>query len=370
MSALDAVSSGLIQMSSCQPVNGQWTLADAHMPKDAGTVFSCFACAGGSSMGYKLAGFDVVGCNEIDPDVFRIYNLNHKPQHPFVCSIRDMLDKDLPVELHQLDILDGSPPCTSFSTAGVRERDWGKTKRFAEGQALQRLDDLFFEFIALAQKLQPKIVISENVTGIIKGKAKGYVKEIVQAFKDAGYSTQIFDLNAGTMGVAQARRRIFFVSRRDDLKLKPIRLSFKEKPITFREVTTWLGPQPAIPMSNCYRELWKKCRPGDSFSTVHPTGSYFSARRWSMNKPAPTLVSGSYDCQFHPSQPRQISQDEWNACSSFPTDMKWGGWDTRKIKWATGMSVPPLMTQRIALQIIKQWGHAIGGENGKTNEAQ
>ena len=131
-------------MTLPKPVTGLWNLKTANFPKDAGKVFSCFACAGGSTMGYKLAGFDVIGCNEIDPKVFEVYKANHKPKHAFVCSIRDMVTaENLPDDLFDLDILDGSPPCTSFSTAGVRERDWGKQKVFSEGQQLQRLDDLF-----------------------------------------------------------------------------------------------------------------------------------------------------------------------------------------------------------------------------------
>ena len=55
--------------------------------------------------------------------------------------------KEYPKELYNLDILDGSPPCSSFSTAGIREKGWGKLKKFREGQAKQILDDLFFEFV-------------------------------------------------------------------------------------------------------------------------------------------------------------------------------------------------------------------------------
>lgn len=331
------------------------------MPKDAGTVFSCFACAGGSTMGYKLAGFDVIGCNEIDPKVFAVYNANHKPRLSFVCSIRDLLSRDLPEEMFDLDILDGSPPCTPFSTVGVREKGWGKAKRFSEGQAHQRLDDLFFAFVGLAKRLQPKIVISENVTGIVKGKAKGYVKEIVLALDDAGYDTQIFNLNAARMGVPQARQRVFFLSRRKDLELPRIDLQFDEKPITFGEVESWgvgngceVG---AIQPSS--RKLWAQCQRGASLSTVHPTGSFYSARRWSSNRPAPTLVSGGAGSQLHPSIPRQINTGEWLACSSFPTDMKFPGVTSAgKRKWFMGMSVPPFMVQRIALEVRRQWlGH-------------
>jgi DNA (cytosine-5)-methyltransferase 1 len=307
-------------------------------------------------MGYKLAGFDVVGCNEIDPEVFKIYNLNHKPKFPFVMSIRDMLtQKTLPQELYNLDILDGSPPCTSFSTAGVRERDWGKEKRFSEGQALQRLDDLFFEFIALAQRLQPKIVVAENVAGMVKGKARGYIKEIVQAYDQAGYTTQLFRLNGANMGICQARDRVFFISVRKDLNLPKIDLQFNEKPIAFLQVEKWISG-----VADEYRkctdnelQLWKKCKEGKSFASVHPKGNYFTYKKIHRNKPINTIHSGNP--HFHYSKPRPLSTNEMLACSSFPIDYNWGNWIASKKHWAMGMSVPPFMIERIANEIYKQW---------------
>lgn len=98
----------------------RWTLKDAHFTKDKGAVFSCFACGGGSSMGYKLAGFDVIGCNEIDHRMMYAYCQNHNPKFPFLEPIQTFKDRtDLPPELYNLDILDGSPPCSTFSMAGV-----------------------------------------------------------------------------------------------------------------------------------------------------------------------------------------------------------------------------------------------------------
>tara|TARA_R110000751_G_scaffold99425_2_gene192958 strand:- start:581 stop:1624 length:1044 start_codon:yes stop_codon:yes gene_type:complete len=342
-----------------EPMTGLWNLADAYMPKDAGSVFSCFACAGGSTMGYKLAGFDVIGCNEIDPKVAAVYIKNHKPKHKYICSIRDMLDKDLPDELYNLDILDGSPPCTSFSTSGVRDRDWGKEKKFSEGQALQRLDDLFFEFIALAKKLQPKIVIAENVMGMVSGKARGYVKEVIQAYKEAGYTTQLFRLNAAQMGVPQARQRVFFVSRRDDLGLDPIQLKFNEKPITFGDVSGWklirehrhdsgLGLAPSL------LKFWPKCEQGKSLASVHPRGMFFTKVKLSNRKPTPTLTASPIDA-MHSTEARNLCTCEWLACSSFPMDMAWPAGPSSKAKWFMGMSVPPFMVQRIALEVRKQW---------------
>jgi DNA (cytosine-5)-methyltransferase 1 len=146
----------------------KWKITDLEKVKKNGfNVFSCFACGGGSSFGYKMSGFNVIGCNEIDPEMINIYKKNHNPKYAFLESIETFkLRDDLPEELYNLDILDGSPPCSSFSMAGSREKAWGKKKKFREGQAEQVLDDLFFHYIELAQKLQPKIVVAENVKGM------------------------------------------------------------------------------------------------------------------------------------------------------------------------------------------------------------
>ncbi len=122
-------------------------------------------------------------------------------------DVRELVNQDLPEELYNLDVLDGSPPCSTFSMAGSREKGWGVEKQFREGQKRQRLDDLFFHFINIAKELQPKVVVAENVKGLVGGNAKGYVNEILKAYDEAGYKVQIFLLNAATMGVPQRRER-------------------------------------------------------------------------------------------------------------------------------------------------------------------
>ena len=123
-------------MTSEHKYNYRWTLGDAVFTKDKGKVFSCFACGGGSTMGYKLAGFDVIGCNEIDHRMMYTYCQNHDPKYPFLEPIQEFKNRDdLPDELYNLDVLDGSPPCSTFSMAGSREKAWGKMKHFREGQA-------------------------------------------------------------------------------------------------------------------------------------------------------------------------------------------------------------------------------------------
>jgi DNA (cytosine-5)-methyltransferase 1 len=200
----------------------KWNLTDLEKVKKNGLkVFSTFACGGGSTMGYKLAGFDVIGANDIDPEMAWHYKENHKPKYYYLEDIRKFRQReDLPKELYQLDILDGSPPCSSFSMAGSREKGWGKKKKFREGQAEQTLDDLFFDFIELARKLQPKVVVAENVKGMLQGNAKGYVKQIIGLFNVVGYDVQLFLLNAATMGVPQKRERVFLFAKEKTSILK------------------------------------------------------------------------------------------------------------------------------------------------------
>ena len=115
--------------------NYNWSLKESKFTKDKGKVFSCFACGGGSTMGYKLAGFDVLGCNEIDPKMMEAYRLNHNPKYSYLEPIQDFKNrKDLPKELYELDILDGSPPCSSFQwlvkgrKIGAKKRNLGRVK--------------------------------------------------------------------------------------------------------------------------------------------------------------------------------------------------------------------------------------------------
>jgi len=183
-------------------MNFKWSFKDYPVKKNGYTVFSTFACGGGSTMGYKLAGFNVIGVNDIDKKMAMIYKENHNPNYYYLEDIREFTKRnDLPKELFDLDILDGSPPCTSFSLAGKREKNWGKKRKYKEGNIVQSLDDLYFAFLELAQKLQPKIIVSENVSGIIKGRATVYFKNILRKFDDIGYNTQIFQLNSASMSV-------------------------------------------------------------------------------------------------------------------------------------------------------------------------
>jgi DNA (cytosine-5)-methyltransferase 1 len=340
-----------------QRFNYNWNLKDGYpskgITKHSSKVFGTFICGGGSTMGYKRAGYNHLGGVEIDDTISKIYDQNHKPKYLFKEDLRQFKNRtDLPYELLSLDILDGSPPCSSFSMAGNREDDWGKEKIFNEGQSLQTLDDLFFDFIDLADKLQPKVIVSENVTGLVCGNAKSYVHEICARFSNAGYQVQIFRLNAASMGVPQRRERIFFICRRIDLQLPRIELLFKEGPVLFDEVERQIPTAVGKPLSEAYAKWWRKSVPGKPLSKVHPKGSFFNSYKTWSNQVCPTITASEAGKLMHHTEPAELHEDALKLCGSFPMD-----YDFMNVlpKYLIGMSVPPVMMAQISNQIYIQW---------------
>jgi DNA (cytosine-5)-methyltransferase 1 len=314
-------------------------------------------------MGYKLAGFDVIGFNEIDPRMAECYIENHKPKYAFVEPIQTFkLRDDLPKELFNLDILDGSPPCSSFSTSGAREKDWGKKKKFKEGQAEQILDTLFFDFIDLAKKLQPKIVIAENVKGLLVGEALHYVRRIKEAFEEAGYYVQWKLLDGSKMGIPQRRERVFFVALRKDLanpfleqtsffEQTPIlNLEFCENEIPYTQIRQEKGNDSAIGLSKMISHYWNLTPPGKDFGENHPKGSYFNEIKAHPNRALPTIRANGapYDHIIE----RVLFDDEIKLAGSYPLDYDF---KKNKVVYLVGMSVPPVMTAQIAKRIYDQW---------------
>ena len=328
--------------------HGPWNLTDlAIVPKNGLTAFSCFHCGGGSTMGYKLAGFNVLGGVEIDPEMMAIYRANHRPKHSYLMGVQEFNELpllSLPNELKNLDLLDGSPPCSVFSMAGKREKKWGGEHHFREGQQKQRLDDLFMHFIDIGQRLQPKVIVAENVKGLILGNAKGYVKEIFAAFRDAGYDAQLFLFNAARMGVPQARERTFFIARRRELGWGKLEMKFDEMMIPIASLSKRLNGYSMITASNERHFAFGRCKTPWPCAT-HPAPTQVATKqRLDAAKGFPG--DGSFE------EPITFLDAERIVIQSFPDD-----YNFRKAKpqYVCGMSVPPYMTQRVALEIGRQW---------------
>lgn len=337
--------------------NYKWYLKDGYpakgITKNNFNVFGTFICGGGSTMGYKLAGFNHLGGVEIDPPIADVYKTNHNPKYLYNMDIRDFNKlENLSSELYNLDILDGSPPCSTFSMAGSREKAWGKEKVFREGQKMQSLDDLVFVYCDTIIKLQPKVFLLENVKGIIQGNAKLYSKKIVEKMTKAGYNVQVFCLNAASMGVPQKRERVFFIGHKIEYNLPKLKLEFNENAILFKDIENNTNNKLGKKITESFYIWWKNTPNGKSLSYSHPKGSFFNSIRISENETLPTITSTNGAKIIHHTQPNEISNDSIQMCGTYPLDYNFKSIEP---KYLIGMSVPPVMTAQIANQIYKQW---------------
>ena len=217
----------------------------AALPWNGFKVASTFSGCGGSCTGYRMAGFRVVWANEFVPAAQASYKANCAED-----SILDCRDIKLvqPAEIlaatglkeGELDLLDGSPPCQAFSTAGKREKGWGKEKSYEHG-AKQCNETLFDHYIRLLRGLRPKVFVAENVSGLVKGVAKGYFLEILAAMKASGYRVTCRVLDAQWLGVPQQRQRTIFIGVREDLNLDPVHPNPLPYRYSVRDALPWIS---------------------------------------------------------------------------------------------------------------------------------
>lgn len=338
-----------------------WFLADLErVPQNGLRCVSTFSCGGGSSMGYKRAGFDVMLANDIDPEMAWHYQHNLKPRHYALCPIKDLVSR-LPPSAFGVDLLDGSPPCSSFSTAGLREKAWGKAKKFREGQVTQVLDDLFFDFLDVAEAVRPRAIVAENVSGLIKGNARGYVTLIFERLRKAGYRPQMFLVNASRCGVPQSRERVFVCAQRDDKPRRELKLSLTTPVVTAGEACADLQrltddqmrETAAAPFD---RKWWPLTGPlrsyADAVKRERGKEGLFSHVRLAANAPAPTLTA-RWDGFKHWAELRRLTFQEWKRLGSFPDD--YHAKTPLVGKYMIGMSVPPKMAECVAIAVRDQW---------------
>ncbi|HLZ10863.1 MAG TPA: DNA cytosine methyltransferase, partial [Chloroflexota bacterium] len=325
-----------------------WMLSDPEsIPSNGLKVMSTFSGGGGSSMGYKLAGCDVVAANDIDPEMRWHYATNLQPRHFLLCPVADIAKNDLPDEVFHLDILDGSPPCSTFSISGNREEDWGKSRRFREGQANQVLSDLVFDYLDVVDVLRPRVAVAENVRGMLYGNAKGYCKLIFERFREIGYRPQAFSLNAADCAVPQHRERVFFVAIRDDIKAPHLVLKPKTPWVPANEACAdvqSLTPEEIEETrpSPCPLMWWPLTKPGESFadgrSRMGLRRSLFNHYRLDGSRPAHTLTANSH-IMNHWDTCRKMTRRELIRLGSFPDDYQFSSY--RMATYLIGMSVPP-----------------------------
>jgi DNA (cytosine-5)-methyltransferase 1 len=326
------------------------------LPWNGYRVASTFSGCGGSCLGYRMAGYRVVYANEFIEEAQRTYKANHPNSFLDTRDIRQVKPEDVlekaGVERGELDLFDGSPPCSAFSTAGKREAGWGHVKAYSD--KAQRVDDLFFEYVRLINGIRPKVFVAENVSGLVKGTAKGYFKRILAALREPGYRVSCRVLDAQWLGVPQMRQRTIFIGVRDDLGQDPAH----PNPVPYRYSVAEACPHIAYQGDN--GGFGKGgMRPSD-----RPSGSFGAGLTTGNGVFPPSVVSDSVGSLANDPETgfalhvptaskksgmivRRMTLQELRRIGGFPEDFKLTG-DFAQRWERIGRAVPPLMMARIA----------------------
>ncbi len=250
-------------------------------------VISLFAGAGGLDLGFEKAGFEIVAANEYDPTIWKTYENNHKAPliHGDICKI----DSN---EFPDCDGIIGGPPCQSWSEAG----------------SLRGIDDprgqLFYEYIRVLRDKHPSFFLAENVKGMMAQRHNSAVQGIVQQFENAGYNLHIVLLNASNYGVAQDRKRVFYIGFRKDLDVnftQPLaytnKVTFKDVIFDLKDTAIAALPKNKTNGSNC------KVPNHEYFTGAYSTifMSRNRVRQW--DEQAFTVQASGRQCQLHPQAP-------------------------------------------------------------------
>jgi DNA (cytosine-5)-methyltransferase 1 len=319
------------------------------------TVISTFAGCGGSSLGYQLAGFHELLAVEWDDNAVETFKLNF-PDVPVYHGDITKLSGDECMRLAgvgkgELDVLDGSPPCQGFSTAGKRKFDDPR-------------NSLFMEYARLLEELQPKAFVMENVTGMIKGYMKQAYLQIIKTLRGCGYKAKGQVLNAMYYNVPQSRERVIIIGVREDIGIEPSHPKPQSKPIPLKDVILNIkedGTEVYYPiwLLKAVKEI--KRRETQSQGTKKTafkkykgtTGGSHGFIRLSWMRPSATLCKsfGSVAFLGHPDDKRFLNLSECKRVASFPDKFEFIGDFRKQIIARIGNSVPPNLMKAIAEHI-------------------
>ncbi len=286
------------------------------------TVVSLFAGCGGSSLGYKMAGYEERLAVEWDDNAAETFRLNFPEVSLFHGDIAVLSDAEAlrltNLSPGVLDVLDGSPPCQGFSTAGNRKLGDVRNK-------------LFQEYIRLLRVFKPRALVMENVPGLITGHMKGTYLEILKELRDAGYRAAGAVLNAADYGVPQLRRRVIIIGLHEDVSGEiTFPIPTVKKHVTVAEALGYSGTGalsylPAPALTGKALTVAASLRAGE-----RPKGEWFSSHRLPVNTPSPTILKEGalwkkYPHVIHPVELRGLSIGELRRISSFPDEFRFAG---------------------------------------------
>lgn len=324
-------------------------------------IISLFSGCGGLDLGFEKAGFDIPIANEFDKTIWETFKVNHPRTKLIEGDIRNISEDDFPEDV---DGIIGGPPCQSWSEAG----------------ALRGIDDqrgqLFFDYIRILRKVKPRFFLAENVSGMLANRHNEAVKNIIQMFEESGYDVTLTMVNAKDYGVAEERKRVFYIGFRKDLN---INFSFPKgsteddnKKLTLRDII-WDLQESAVPA------LEKNYRNPDAINNnEYFIGAYspiFMSRNRvkSWDEQAYTVQASGRQCQIHPQAPkmekveknrcrfavgkedlyRRMSVREVARVQGFPDDFKFIYENVDTAYKMIGNAVPVNLAYEIAVEIKK-----------------
>ncbi len=296
---------------------------------------SLFSGAGGSCLGLRWAGFETLWASEFVGVARATYAANYPGVTIDDRDVRDVEPEEIleatGLVAGELDLLEGSPPCASFSSAGSGV---GIAEERAYSGRRQRTDDLFFEYVRLLRGLRPKVFVAENVRGLVEGKSTGYFREIFEELAACGYHVEARVLDAQWLGVPQHRERLFFVGVREDLSVEP------------------RFPDP-LPYRYTVRDVL------DVYELIHdPRGNAYRTPATFSHRPAPTItVAGNsamawqlFAVDVAGGSRRRLTIAELLRLSGFPDDFVLVGSFVEQ--WErVARAVPPVMMYHVGLAL-------------------
>lgn len=304
------------------------------------TVISTFAGCGGSSLGYKLAGYKELLAVEWDDNAVATFKLNFPEVPVYHGDITKLTGEECMrlagIKAGELDVLDGSPPCQGFSTAGKR--------KYTDPR-----NSLFLEFARLVDELRPKVFVMENVTGMVKGVMKQAYLTIIKTLRDCGYRAKGEVMNAMYFNVPQSRERVIIIGARKDLEIEPTHPRPQGGAIILQTALD-KAPDYIMPpdLKGKQREVMMAMKQGQSGEDVTGKG-WFTHQRLSWKKVACTIQKEAWQF-YHPTEHRNFSIGELRRIASFPDSFIFSG-NWRQASARIGNSVPPNLMKAIAEHI-------------------
>ena len=327
-------------------------------------VISLFSGCGGLDLGFERAGFNVPVANEFDPTIFETFKANHPNTHLIEGDVRQVTKEDIAPFLGngEVDGIIGGPPCQSWSEAGSL-----RGIEDARGQ-------LFFDYIRILKEFKPKFFLAENVSGMLANRHSDAVKNIIKMFEEAGYDVSLTLVNAKDYGVAEERKRVFYIGFRNDLKVKFV---FPEgstvddkKKLTLRDVI-WDLQETAEPSADKNKHNPKAVNSNEYFTGAFSPIFMSRNRVKSWDEQAFTVQASGRQCQLHPQAPKMVKFDK-NDCrfvegqehlyrrmtirevarvQGFPDDFQFIYTDTNNAYKMIGNAVPVNLAYEIATAI-------------------